>query len=236
MTRSLHELSPEELAAALPIKEDQGRVSQALLSAFCVGMLVVSLLMPIRLEGLVGGLLIDGSSVVVYLLLRWLTKRSGILSFGSFVIDSQGVLRVLSGVAAARRQARGMGDVHRWFIREVLLGLAMVPLILGVPVAIAIWLDRPQVMLGWMVCFGLAMAELPLLVWRIHWARRQGARVLQPGLPMGLTAGYLHRGGDPRQLTSGIPLRELIPQSREEADHISEVAMTVAVTSAVIND
>lgn len=208
---------PRLLAAALPRARmpagiDAGR---ALLLLFCVGCLAASLVMSLVLAGPLVGAVVDVGAVVLYLAVRPLVKRLGVLTAGSFTIDAAGVVRTIAGVGRARRRARRDGNEPSSASN---FGFAVVFLliVLFLPVAVAVLADLPEIMLGWMVMAMLALNEVTLLLLRTRSdAIDRSAEALDPQFGLALAADYLQRGGDPRRLTEGIGIRDLAPADEE---------------------
>lgn len=208
---------PRLLAAALPrartpVRIDAGR---ALLLLFCVGCLAAALVMPLVLAGPLVGAVVDVGAVALYLAVRPLVKRLGVLTAGSFTIDAAGVVRTIAGVGWARRRARRDGNepsVASNFGFAVLFLL----LVLFLPVTVAVLADLPEIMLGWMVMAMLVLNETTLLLLRTRRdAIDRSAEALDPEFGLALAADYLQRGGDPQRLTEGIGIRDLFPPDEE---------------------
>ncbi|WP_026922651.1 hypothetical protein [Glycomyces arizonensis] len=208
---------PRLLAAALPRARTPAGldVGRALLLLFCVGCLAAALVMSLVLAGPLVGAVVDVGAVAVYLAVRPLVKRLGVLTAGSFTIDAAGVVRTIAGVGWARRRARRDGNEPS---QASNFGVAVVflLLVLFLPVTVAVLADLPEIMLGWMVMAMLALNEMTLLLLRTRRdAIDRAAEALDPEFGLALAADYLQRGGDPRRLAEGIGIRDLAPPDEE---------------------
>lgn len=208
---------PRALAAALPRARSQGMgAGVALLIGFCAVCLAVALVLPFVLAGPVVGAVAVVGAAALYLAARPAVKRLGVLSAGSFTVDGAGVVRAIAGVGWARRRARRAGGeagpAGRFGVAAVFLLL-----VLGVPVAVAVGADLPEVMLGWMVMAMLAFNEMPLLALRTRRDMlRRSAEALDPEFGLALAADYLRRGGDADRLAEGVGLEALAPSDEGE--------------------
>lgn len=219
------ELSTERLLEMLPRQEPRSKGAIFWICLFCLGCLVAVVWMPVNLLGLLtGGLLLLGS-IIFYLLIRSVLKRSGMLSMGVFTLDPQGTFRAISGVSAARRQAKALENQRRWVIREWLVGAAFALVVIGAPATIAVAFDFPEIMLGFMVCAGLVMAEMPVLVLRQVRAEKDGAETLDGELSMSLAASYVSRGADAERLKNGVPVTDVVPTDPDEQNRVIEHAL-----------
>lgn len=207
---------PRALAAALPRARSQGvGAGVALLIGFCAACLAAALVLPFVLAGPVVGVAADAGAVALYLAVRPVVKRLGVLSAGSFTVDGEGVVRAIAGVGWARRRARRGGEpglANHFGVAAVFLLI-----VLGLPVTVAVGADLPEVMLGWMVMGMLAFNEMPLLALRTRRDMvRRSAEALDPEFGLALAADYLRRGGDADRLAEGVGLGELAPSDEDE--------------------
>lgn len=208
---------PRALAAALPRARSQGMgAGVALLIGFCAVCLAAALVLPFVLAGPAVGAVAVVGAAALYLAARPAVKRLGVLSAGSFTVDGAGVVRAIAGVGWARRRARRAGgeagSAGRFGVAAVFLLL-----VLGVPVAVAVGADLPEVMLGWMVMAMLAFNEMPLLALRTRRDMlRRSAEALDPEFGLALAADYLRRGGDADRLAEGVGLEALAPSDEGE--------------------
>lgn len=120
------------------------------------------IVMPVVCFAWVGALpwgwLLVLAGLPAWLIVRWLFFRMRGSETGTFTVDEDGVIHVITGHLAVRRVMR-LYDVgtRRWFGHVWISGLLMLVVGLGVPVTLAVSLDAPWIMLVWLTgaCFGM---------------------------------------------------------------------------------
>lgn len=210
---------PHAMASALP-RPPIKRAMLIALSVFVVAFALVVLLVSFAMLPPAEALLLDLGSIAAYLLIRAGVKRWGIASSGAFTVAADGSVRMLSGAGKVRRKARGQDDDRVTAKTFGFAALALV-VVLGLPVAVAVGLDFPELMWGWLVCMSLAMNESVLLASRVRSDEtRRGAERFEASIGVELATDFVRRGGDGARLLAGISIRDLLPDEEERRQSV----------------
>ena len=198
------------VTAVSPTRQIAGGVFLIMLGAAIALFPVAFLRLHIVIGTLVG--------IGLYLAVRGPVQRSGMFASGMVVLDRDGMVRVAAGIAAVTRASRQFTD--RWhFRREILLGLGIV--VAFVVASIVLILSGVGLASVGMVLalLGAGMAEGGLGVVWLGRRRRAASWTMLDGLPMVvLLAAYLHLGGRPDELESGVPAERLVERLAEADD------------------